>query len=92
MLYAISLGGSIVAPPEGPDTDFIAAFAERITAWLAQHPEHRLIMVIGGGGPARIYQNAYKNSSKQPQPHCQASSRAQTSTQPWTGSASRRHD
>lgn len=60
MLYAISLGGSIVAPPEGPDTDFIAAFAERITAWLAQHPEHRLIMVIGGGGPARIYQNAYK--------------------------------
>ncbi len=56
----LSLGGSIVAPPEGPDVAFLVEFRARLEAWLAREPGSRLILVIGGGGPARSYQNALR--------------------------------
>ncbi|MCR5723898.1 MAG: UMP kinase [Treponema sp.] len=55
----LSVGGSIVAP-ETPDTDFVKRFVDMTKAYLAAHPGDRLILVIGGGGPARIYQNAFR--------------------------------
>ena len=53
----LSVGGSIVAP-EKPDTAFLTAFSAMVKDWLAQDKERRLILVVGGGAPARIYQNA----------------------------------
>ena len=59
MVTVLSLGGSIVAP-DAPDTLFLPAFEAMVRDWLAQNKERKLILVIGGGGPARVYQNAYK--------------------------------
>ncbi|AGT44670.1 UMP kinase [Treponema pedis] len=58
MVTVLSVGGSIVAPDK-PDTDFLNKFAKSIRNWLAKDSSRKLIMVIGGGGPARVYQNAY---------------------------------
>jgi len=55
----ISLGGSIVAPKE-VDTGFIRSFAEGIRRYCGEEKDRRLIFVIGGGGPARAYQQAYR--------------------------------
>ncbi len=55
----LSLGGSIVAP-DGPDPDFLKKFAAVVRAWLAADAERRLILVVGGGGPARTWQKAYR--------------------------------
>lgn len=55
----LSLGGSIVAP-EYPDTAFISKFVSMIKDFLSKNPDDRLILVVGGGGPARIYQNALR--------------------------------
>ncbi|MCE5256429.1 MAG: UMP kinase [Spirochaetaceae bacterium] len=60
MMYVISLGGSIVSPPSGPDVAFLADFRRRLAAWLALNTERRVILVIGGGEPARSYQAAYR--------------------------------
>ena len=58
--YVLSLGGSIVAPPEGPDVAFLAEFRARLEFWFAMAPDRRLILVVGGGGPARSYQTALR--------------------------------
>jgi len=55
----LSVGGSIVAP-EGPDVEFVKKFVSLIKQYLAEHKEDKLIFVVGGGGPARIYQNAFR--------------------------------
>lgn len=55
----LSVGGSIVVP-ETPDTDFLKKFVSMTSQWLLENSERRLILVVGGGGPARIYQNAYR--------------------------------
>lgn len=60
MTCVLSVGGSIVAPPEGPDVAFLADFRNRLGAWLNAASDRRAILVIGGGGPARSYQNALK--------------------------------
>jgi uridylate kinase len=60
MTFVLSLGGSIVAPPSGPDVGFLVDFRRRLEAWLAAAPDRRVILVIGGGGPARSYQTALK--------------------------------
>ncbi len=60
MVTVLSLGGSIVAP-DAPDTTFLPAFESMVRDWLGQDGERRLILVIGGGGPARTYQNAYRS-------------------------------
>ncbi len=60
MTFVLSLGGSIVAPPSGPDVEFLVDFRGRLVSWLSAAPDRRVILVIGGGGPARAYQTALK--------------------------------
>jgi uridylate kinase len=55
----LSLGGSIVAP-EGPDPAFVSSFATLVREHLEVDLERRLILVVGGGGPARLWQKAYR--------------------------------
>jgi len=59
MVTVLSLGGSIVAPDK-PDPEFLASFVRLVRQWLSQDASRKLILVVGGGGPARAYQNAYK--------------------------------
>lgn len=59
----LSVGGSIIAPSE-PDTNFLSEFCKMVADWLISNPQTRLILVAGGGGPARVYQNAYKEVAK----------------------------
>ncbi len=54
----LSVGGSIVAPDK-PDAAFLAAFISALKEWLEADADRRAILVIGGGAPARVYQNAY---------------------------------
>lgn len=54
----LSLGGSIVAP-EKPDTQFLGEFVRMTLEWISTSEENRLVLVVGGGAPARVYQNAY---------------------------------
>ncbi len=55
----LSVGGSIIAP-EGVDTDFLTRFRTAISAYLEADLQRKLIMVSGGGMPARVYQKAYR--------------------------------
>jgi uridylate kinase len=55
----ISFGGSIVAP-DGVDTDFLRDFVKLIRGFIDEDPLRRFIIVVGGGGPARKWQNAYR--------------------------------
>lgn len=59
MVTVLSVGGSIVSP-DMPDSDFLVDFSCAIRKWLSENPEHKLILTIGGGAPARVYQKAYK--------------------------------
>lgn len=56
----LSVGGSIVAP-EGPDIEFVKKFVAMIKEYLAKNEGEKLILVVGGGGPARIYQKAFRD-------------------------------
>ena len=58
----LSVGGSIVAP-EFPDVNFLKAFVATVRDFLGKNPDSRLILVVGGGGPARIYQKAFRDVS-----------------------------
>jgi uridylate kinase len=64
MIYVLSLGGSIVAPSEGPDLPFLVGLRARLESWLATDASRRLILVVGGGGPCRIYQNALREFAR----------------------------
>ena len=64
MIKVISLGGSIVAP-DSVDTDFLLRFEAAVREHLNRHASadtgdsaQRLILVVGGGAPARSYQRA----------------------------------
>jgi len=59
MVTVLSLGGSIVAP-DNPDTEFLSSFVTLVRGWLAEDNSRKLILVVGGGGPARSYQNAFR--------------------------------
>ena len=59
MLKVLSVGGSIIAPDK-PDTAFLKGFSGLIRGWLAADNSRKLILVAGGGGPARVYQQALK--------------------------------
>jgi uridylate kinase len=59
MTKVLSLGGSIVAP-DVPDAVFLRSFADTIRRWLAADAVRRLILVVGGGGAARAWQQAYR--------------------------------
>ncbi|WP_319558787.1 UMP kinase [Marispirochaeta sp.] len=62
MVSIISLGGSIVAPDK-PDVPFIQRFSALIREYLAEDTARRIILIVGGGGPARVYQQAYREIS-----------------------------
>jgi uridylate kinase len=55
----ISLGGSIIAP-EKVDSNFLLAFRAAVLEYLETNTDNRLILVCGGGAPAREYQRAYR--------------------------------
>lgn len=59
MVTVLSVGGSIVAP-DNPDPDFLVQFATLIRSWLSEDNSRKLILVVGGGGPARSYQKAFR--------------------------------
>jgi uridylate kinase len=60
-IKVISLGGSIIAPDK-VDTAFLIEFYKLMRSHLAQKA-NKIILVCGGGGPAREYQAAYRNVS-----------------------------
>jgi uridylate kinase len=62
MITVISLGGSIVAP-DAVDEGFLKDFVALIRELLNADAEQRFIFVVGGGGPARVYQRAYREIS-----------------------------
>lgn len=59
MVTIISLGGSIVAP-DSPDPDFLKQFVALTETWLAANPAAKVIFIVGGGGPARTWQQALR--------------------------------
>ncbi len=59
MTKILSVGGSIIAP-EKPDSEFLTKFVGMCSKWLDADKNNRLILVAGGGAPARFYQNAFK--------------------------------
>jgi uridylate kinase len=62
MITVISLGGSIVAP-DGVDEKFLKDFVSLIGGILREDEKQRFIFVVGGGGPARAWQEAYRSIS-----------------------------
>ncbi len=65
-ITVISLGGSIIVPGE-IDHHFLQHFTAAITQHLEAHPDQKIILVTGGGAPARLYQQAYRAIEKNPQ-------------------------
>ncbi len=63
MVKVLSVGGSIVAP-DAPDTAFLVAFSAMARTWIAENKDRRLILVVGGGAPARIYQKVYSECAR----------------------------
>lgn len=78
MTKVLSLGGSIVAP-EGPDPAFLASFRKLVVDYLETAQDRRLIFVVGGGGPAREWQKAYRSVSES------AGEVAEPEAQDWIG-------
>jgi len=63
MVTVISLGGSIVAP-DGVDVEFLRSFTQTLCGLIGEDDNRRFILVVGGGGPARAWQNAYRDVCK----------------------------
>lgn len=61
----LSVGGSIVAP-DVVDKDFLINFKQAIMEYLDKDSDRKLVLVVGGGGPARSYQKAYREIVKKP--------------------------
>lgn len=76
MTAIISLGGSMIAPDQ-VDHDFLKAFRALTLDWLNASSNRRLILITGGGAPARKYQEAYRAVVKDPS----------SDTQDWIGIA-----
>lgn len=56
----ISLGGSIIAPDK-VDTVFLKELNKNLRAYLKKDRSRKLILVCGGGSPARVYQQALRD-------------------------------
>jgi uridylate kinase len=81
-VQVISLGGSIIAPDK-VDVSFLRSFRKAVLEYLEQDPERRLILVCGGGWPAREYQGAYRAVLSEP-------AEAEAEAQDWLGIAATR--
>jgi uridylate kinase len=62
MVTVISLGGSIAAP-DRVDVQFLKDFVLLIRSFIEADSGRRFIFVVGGGGPARQWQNGYREIS-----------------------------
>jgi uridylate kinase len=60
MISVVSLGGSIVAPDK-VDEGYLRDFLSLVNRLLLEDEKRRFIFVVGGGGPARSWQTAYRN-------------------------------
>ena len=58
-ISVLSVGGSIIAPDK-VNSAFLSAFLAKIRTYLESNPQDKLIFVCGGGAPARVYQQAYR--------------------------------
>jgi len=76
-LSVLSVGGSIIAPDK-VNSEFLSAFICGIIKYLDENPEDRLIFVCGGGAPARVYQQAYREVITDP-------AQQNASAQDWIG-------
>ncbi|MDR0450624.1 MAG: UMP kinase [Treponema sp.] len=59
-IVVMSLGGSIVAPG-GVDEAYLRELRALVGRLLEEDEGKRFIFVVGGGGPARAWQQAYRN-------------------------------
>lgn len=55
----ISLGGSIIAPDK-VDSAFLKQLNQELRTYLKQDKSRKIILVCGGGAPARVYQDAMR--------------------------------
>lgn len=55
--YVLSLGGSLVVPEGGIDTEFLIAFNKFIRKQISEK-KRRFFLVVGGGYTTRLYQKA----------------------------------
>ena len=58
-ISVLSVGGSIIAPDK-VNSAFLSDFLAKIRTYLEDNPQDKLIFVCGGGAPARVYQQAYR--------------------------------
>ncbi len=61
----VSLGGSLVAPAQVA-VEFIRQFRDLVRTWLSEDPSRRIVLIVGGGAPARQYQDALKALEQHP--------------------------
>jgi uridylate kinase len=59
MVKIISLGGSIVVP-NSINVEYLKQLASLVRSYLHGHPDRKLVFIVGGGRPAREYQEAYR--------------------------------
>jgi len=69
-IKVLSVGGSIVAPDK-VDVNFIKKFRQAVLGYLNEDLDRKLVFVVGGGGPARSYQKAYREIVEEPHTDCQ---------------------
>ncbi|NCC13390.1 MAG: UMP kinase, partial [Spirochaetia bacterium] len=55
----ISLGGSIIAPDK-VDSAFLKQLNQELRTYLKEDKSRKIILVCGGGAPARVYQDAMR--------------------------------
>ena len=83
-VQVLSLGGSIIAPDK-VDVAFLRSFRKAVLDYLEADAERRVILVCGGGGPAREYQGAYRAVMSEG-----GRSEAEPDAQDWLGIAATR--
>ncbi|MDO8621079.1 MAG: UMP kinase [Candidatus Levybacteria bacterium] len=54
----ISVGGSLIVPNGGIDTDFLIKFNKFVRAQLAKNKNRQFFLIVGGGSTTRHYQKA----------------------------------
>jgi uridylate kinase len=78
-MQVISLGGSMIVPDE-VDIHFLKNFYLTIDSYLSEDDARKIIIVCGGGAPARRYQKAYRD----------VAAKAQIDSEDWIGIAATR--
>ena len=58
----ISVGGSLIVPNGGIDTEFLIKFNKFIRARLAENKNRQFFLIIGGGSTTRHYQKAARET------------------------------